>query len=181
MKVSEAPLSGILIIEPDVYSYDRGFFMESWSAKKYRDIGIPEQFVQDNVSFSKKGVLRGLHFQSPSAQGKLVSVLIGEVFDVAVDLRRDSSTFRKWFGEYLSSDNRRQVYLPSGFAHGFVVTSENALFAYKCTEFYNKYAEKTILWSDPDIGIVCPVENPQVSKKDAAGKLLRDIGVHELF
>lgn len=181
MVVRPAPLSGVLIIEPDVYRDPRGFFAELWSSRQLAARGLHESFVQDNVSLSSKGVLRGLHFQNPEAQGKLVSVLMGEVFDVAVDLRVGSATFGKWYGETLSSANLRQLYLPPGFAHGFVVTSDQALFHYKCTAYYNKNSEKTLLWNDPDLGIPWPCEVPVVSEKDRVGKTLKDFAPEELF
>jgi dTDP-4-dehydrorhamnose 3,5-epimerase len=181
MKVSKGPLQGILIIEPDVYRDVRGSFAEVWRAQKYAELGVDESFVQDNVSLSKKGVLRGLHFQNPSAQGKLISVLDGEVFDVAVDLRIGSPTFGKWHGEILSSSNGRQFFVPMGFAHGFVVTSESALFLYKCTEYFNKETEKTILWNDPDLAIKWPIADPLVSEKDRQGRRLKELRPDELF
>jgi len=150
MKIREADLNGLLMIEPDVFHDERGYFLETWTMERYSDAGIRYDFVQDNLSFSKKGVLRGLHFQNPHAQGKLVSVLFGEVFDVAVDIRRSSPTFGQWRGEYLSSENKRQIYLPPGFAHGFVVISDIALLAYKCTEYYDRASEKTVRWNDPE-------------------------------
>jgi dTDP-4-dehydrorhamnose 3,5-epimerase len=169
MNVIETDLPGVLIIEPQVFGDDRGFFMETWNKELYAEAGIPTEFVQDNLSFSRKGVLRGLHFQDPNPQGKLVSVLQGEVFDVAVDIRRDSPTFGKWVGVNLSSDNRRQLYLPEGFAHGFCVTSYTALFAYKCTDKYNPQAEASILWNDPELKINWPIDSPEISIKDSEG------------
>ena len=172
MKVIQADLEGVLIIEPDVFDDDRGCFFESWQLKRYREHGIKEDFVQDNVSFSAKNVLRGLHFQHPHEQGKLVQALKGEVFDVAVDIRFGSPGFRKWFGTRLSEENRRQMYVPPGFAHGFVVLSDEAIFSYKCTDFYSPGDDRTILFSDPEIGIEWPVKNPLLSDKDAAAPLL---------
>ena len=137
MKVSQTELTGVLIVEPDVFGDSRGFFMESWNQRRYGEQGVPTEFVQDNLSRSGKGILRGLHFQNPNPQGKLVSVLEGEVFDVAVDLRRESKTFGKWWGTTLSWADKRQLYLPPGFAHGFCVTSESCLFHYKCTGYYD--------------------------------------------
>jgi dTDP-4-dehydrorhamnose 3,5-epimerase len=169
MNVIETDLPGVLIIEPKVFGDDRGFFMETWNKERYAEAGIPTEFVQDNISFSKKGVLRGLHFQNPNPQGKLVSVLQGEVFDVAVDIRRDSPTFGKWVGVNLSFENKRQLYVPEGFAHGFCVTSETALFSYKCTDWYNSEAEKTLLWNDLGLGIKWPLEKPRLSEKDKVG------------
>src|SRR3990172_2636891 len=137
MNVTECELAGLLLIEPKVFGDLRGFFLESWNRKRYRAAGIPDDFVQDNFSFSRQGTLRGLHFQNPRPQGKLVSVWQGEVWDVAVDLRRQSPTFGRWLGASLSAENKRQFYVPPGFAHGFVVLSEAALFHYKCTNDYS--------------------------------------------
>lgn len=168
-------LEGLLVVIPKVFGDSRGFFMETYSKPAYTDAGIPEDFVQDNISFSQKGVVRGLHFQNPNAQGKLVHVLQGEVFDVAVDIRKDSPDFGQWHGEYLSSVNCRQLWIPAGFAHGFCVVSDSALLAYKCTDIYAPQNEGAILWNDPDIGIDWPVENPVISEKDAAAPFLSDI------
>lgn len=181
MKIIETELSGVLVIELDRYRDSRGSFVESWHREKYARLGITRDFVQDNISYSKKGVLRGLHYQNPSPQGKLVFVLEGEVFDVAVDIRVGSPTFGKWFGMMLSYENNKQLYIPEGFAHGFVVTSDSAIFAYKCTDFYNKECERTLRWDDPDIGIVWPVENPILSEKDQAGLLLKEMHRESLF
>lgn len=168
----ETEIPGVIIVEPKVFGDARGFFMETFSAQRYQDADIPGPFVQDNVSFSQKGVLRGLHFQNPNPQGKLVEVLIGEVFDVAVDIRLGSPTFGKWVGVTLSADNHRQFFVPAGFAHGFCVLSDTALFHYKCTEYYSPANEGGIAWNDPDIGIKWPIAAPQLSAKDAAyGKL----------
>ncbi|QYJ16108.1 dTDP-4-dehydrorhamnose 3,5-epimerase [Rubrobacter xylanophilus DSM 9941] len=175
MRVLETELPGVLLVEPDVFGDERGFFMESWSGRRYREAGLPECFVQDNLSFSRRGVLRGLHFQHPRGQGKLVSVLQGEVFDVAVDVRRGSPTFGRWVGVSLSEANKRQLYIPPGFAHGFVVLSEAALFFYKCTEYYAPECERTVLWNDPEIGIGWPVEEPVLSEKDQEAPTLREM------
>jgi dTDP-4-dehydrorhamnose 3,5-epimerase len=166
MNVITTKLSGILIFEPRVFSDDRGVFMETWSKQRHADAGVAGDFVQDNISYSKKGVLRGLHFQSPHPQGKLVQALKGEVFDVAVDIRLGSATFGQWIGEVLSGENNRQMYVPPGFAHGFCVTSDEAVFSYKCTDYYNAPCEGGIRWDDPDIGIEWPVAEPLVSPKD---------------
>ncbi|MEX0760500.1 MAG: dTDP-4-dehydrorhamnose 3,5-epimerase [Tistlia sp.] len=168
MNVSQTALPGVLLVEPQVFRDGRGAFMESWNARRYAEAGIDLPFVQDNVSRSAKGVLRGLHLQHPRAQGKLVQVLLGEVFDVAVDLRPDSPSFRKWVAVLLSADNARQLWIPPGFHHGFCVTSEEALFAYKCTDFYAPGAEAGVAWDDPEIGIEWPTAEPTVSQKDAA-------------
>ena len=172
MEVIETELPGVLILEPKVFGDARGFFLETWNQERYREAGMPAEFVQDNLSFSGKGTLRGLHFQNPNAQGKLVQVLQGEVYDVAVDIRQGSPTFGKWVGVTLSAENRRQIFVPAGFAHGFCVTSDNALFSYKCTDIYNPKAEVSIIWNDPDIGIDWPVTEPELSEKDRlAGRL----------
>ena len=181
MVVRKVNISGIIIIEPDVFRDSRGAFTELWNSTRLAAEGVPGTFVQDNVSWSVKGVLRGLHFQNPAAQGKLISVLMGEVFDVTVDLRRDSPTFGKWHGEELSRESLRQIYIPPGFAHGFVVLSDQAVFHYKCTAAYNKNSEKTLLWNDPDLGIDWPVKNPVVSEKDRGGKFLKQFSASELF
>jgi dTDP-4-dehydrorhamnose 3,5-epimerase len=176
VKVIETPLSGVLIIEPKVHGDARGFFQETYRQNVYADLGIaPEGFVQDNLSFSQGGVLRGLHFQNPDPQGKLVYVLQGEVFDVAVDIRRGSSTFGQWIGERLSAENARQLFIAPGFAHGFLVLSDSALFTYKCTAYYNAEADAGIAWNDPRIGIVWPVEDPALSEKDEHAPMLDEI------
>ena len=181
MKVIKTKLSGVVIIEPKVFGDARGFFLETWQQTRYSEAGLPEKFVQDNLSYSTKGVLRGLHYQKPGAQGKLVYVLHGEVFDVAVDIRVGSPTFGQWVGVTLSSENKRQFYVPEGFAHGFCVTSDIALFAYKCTDFYNQAAEGGVIWNDPDIGIQWPIANPILSPKDVQHDRLRDIKPEKLF
>ena len=181
MKVIETPLAGLLIIEPKVFGDERGFFLETWSRKRYQEVGINVDFVQDNLSFSRHGVLRGLHFQNPQAQGKLVYVLQGEVFDVAVDIRKGSPTFGRWHGVVLSGENKRQFWVPTGFAHGFCVTSESALFCYKCTELYAPPHEKSISWDDPTLAIDWPVTDPQVSDKDRLAPLLADIDPTHLY
>lgn len=175
MNVIETKLPGVVIIEPKVFGDARGYFMESFQAARYDEAGIATPFVQDNLSFSRRGILRGLHLQNPRPQGKLVQVLQGEVFDVAVDVRVGSPTFGQWEGVMLSAENARQYYVPPGFAHGFVVTSDTALFAYKCTDYYMPQSELSILWNDPDIGIDWPIVEPQLSGKDAAGVRLADI------
>jgi dTDP-4-dehydrorhamnose 3,5-epimerase len=163
----------LIVIEPDVYGDQRGWFAETWQKNKYKDVGISKNFVQDNMSFSKKGTLRGLHMQKPE-QGKLVQVIEGEIFDVAVDLRMGSSTFGKWHGIILSGTNKKQFWVPEGFAHGFYVMSDTATFTYKCTEFYNSKNEISVLWNDPGIGITWPVkESPLLSNKDANAEPLK--------
>jgi dTDP-4-dehydrorhamnose 3,5-epimerase len=181
MNIIRSDIEGLLLIEPRVFSDARGFFLESWNERRYRESGITAAFVQDNLSFSRRGTLRGLHFQNPTAQAKLVSVLQGEVFDVAVDVRRSSPTFGRWHGVNLSAENKRQFFIPPGFAHGFAVLSETALFFYKCTEFYTPQHEATIAWNDPDIGVRWPVEDPVLSDKDQRGLRLKDVSPEKLF
>lgn len=180
MKVVKTALEGLLIVEPKIYSDERGDFMEAWHHEKYADAGIGSAFIQDNLSISRKGVLRGLHFQNPGGQGKLVSVLSGEVFDVAVDLRADSPTFKQWVGVTLSGTNRTQLYIPAGFGHGFLVTGDHALFLYKATAFYRPEFEYTIRWDDPEIGVEWPGPIRLVSEKDKSGPYLRDFSSDKL-
>jgi dTDP-4-dehydrorhamnose 3,5-epimerase len=170
-------IEGLFIIEPTVFGDERGFFMETYHAKEFKKAGINVTFVQDNHSKSKKGVLRGLHFQYNNPQGKLVRVIKGEVYDVAVDLRKDSSTYGKWEGVKLSEENKKQFYVPEGFAHGFLVLSDDAEFIYKCTNFYDAEDEGGILWNDPNIGINWPVndiEKVVLSEKDNELKTLKE-------
>lgn len=180
MRFIEASLPGIIVIEPDVFEDPRGYFLETYHAKKYADAGIPGPFVQDNFSRSVRGTLRGLHYQRTHAQGKLVWVAEGVVFDVAVDIRPGSPTFGKWFGAELSGDNKRQIYIPPGFAHGFCVLSEMATFLYKCTDFYVPQDEGGLLWSDPAIAIAWPLASPLLSAKDQRYKCLADIPLTDL-
>lgn len=175
MKISETEIPGVLIFEPKVFEDDRGFFLETWRKDKYAEAGVKEDFVQDNVSFSMRGTLRGLHFQNPHGQGKLVQVLTGQVFDVAVDIRVGSPSFGKWVGIELSGEDRRQIYIPPGFAHGFCVMSEKALFSYKCTDYYAAECDSGIAWNDPDIGIEWPIADPVLSQKDAKNPRLSQI------
>jgi dTDP-4-dehydrorhamnose 3,5-epimerase len=177
MKLIETAIPGPVIIEPQVFGDDRGFFMESWNAKAFREAGLDLTFVQDNHSRSAKGVLRGLHFQNPNPQGKLVRVTAGRAWDVAVDLRRSSPTFGKWEGVELSAANKRMFWVPPGFAHGFVALEDGTDFLYRCTAFYEPAHEHSLLWNDPDVGIVWPLEGiePQLSGKDQAGKPLSEI------
>jgi dTDP-4-dehydrorhamnose 3,5-epimerase len=181
MNVIACELEGLRIIEPKVAGDHRGFFMESYNRERYRAAGIEFDFVQDNFSFSRKGTLRGMHFQNPTPQGKLVSVLQGEVFDVAVDIRRGSPTFGRWVGVTLSSENKRQFFVPPGFAHGFLVTSDTALFHYKCTNLYSPKDEGAFRWNDPEVGIKWPLEAPTLSKRDAEAPLLRELAAERLF
>ncbi|MDR3636436.1 MAG: dTDP-4-dehydrorhamnose 3,5-epimerase [Isosphaeraceae bacterium] len=175
MNVVPTKLPGVLVIEPRVFRDERGYFLETYNLSTYTAGGLSVAFVQDNLSHSIRGVLRGLHYQHPSAQGKLVSVLDGEVFDVAVDIRPDSPTFRQWFGVFLSSENNRQCYVPAGYAHGFVVTSEVAKVHYKCTSLYQPKDEGSVVWDDPDLAIDWPVDTPILSPKDKAAPRLRDV------
>jgi dTDP-4-dehydrorhamnose 3,5-epimerase len=175
VQVTKTDIPDVLVVDPRVFGDDRGFFLETYSSARYAEAGIPANFVQDNLSRSARGVLRGLHMQHPSDQGKLVHVLEGEVFDVAVDVRVGSPTFRRWVAFLLSAQNKRQLYIPPGFAHGFCVTSETALFAYKCTELYHPEHELGILWNDPDIGIPWPVQDPVLSGKDRIYPRLGDV------
>ncbi len=174
MKVTETKLSGVLIIEPQVFGDERGYFMEAWSQQRYRDVGIEHDFVQSNVSKSQQGVLRGLHFQNPKPQGKLVYVTQGEVFDVAVDIRVGSPTFGQYESIVLSEDNHKQFYVPEGFAHGFCVLSESATFSYMCTNYYDATVDKSLLWNDPELGIDWPLESPKLSEKDSKALKLMD-------
>jgi dTDP-4-dehydrorhamnose 3,5-epimerase len=175
VKVIETRLPGVLIIEPRAFGDARGFFMETWQQERYEKIGIREKFVQDNLSYSTRGVLRGLHYQQPNTQGKLVSVVHGEVFDVAVDIRVGSPTFGQWVGVNLSGENHRQLWLPPGFAHGFCVLSDTTYFTYKCTDIYTPSAEGGIIWNDPDIGIEWPMKDTVLSEKDQVYPRIRDI------
>lgn len=169
----------VILINPDVYRDNRGFFMESWQKRKFTEAGIGLEFVQDNHSKSSKHVLRGLHYQIQQPQGKLIRVIQGKVFDVAVDLRRESPTFGKWVSATLSSENFNMLWIPPQFAHGFFVLSETAEFVYKATDFYEPKFERSILWNDPDIGVVWPIANeaPIMSEKDKNGLYLRDAEV----
>jgi len=180
MKVIETSIPEVLIIEPKVFGDDRGFFYESFNAAAFEAAtGLTRSFVQDNHSKSQRGVLRGLHYQIQQPQGKLVRVVAGEVFDVAVDLRRSSPSFGRWAGVHLSAQNQRQLWIPEGFAHGFVVLSETAEFLYKTTDYYAPEHERSLLWNDPELGIEWPIEQaPQLSAKDLAGKPLSEA---ELF
>lgn len=168
MKVTQTKLDGVVIIEPKVFGDDRGFFLESFQADRYRELaGIEQAFIQDNHSRSTKGVLRGLHFQVTNPQGKLVRVVQGEVYDVAVDVNPESPTYGQYEGVILSETNKRQFWVPPGYAHGFVVLSDTADFEYKCTEYYDPSDEGGIIWNDPKVGIDWPLKNPVLSAKDA--------------
>lgn len=174
MNVVKTPLEGVLVFEPRVFKDDRGHFLESFHAERYRAAGLTLPFVQDNWSRSKRGTLRGLHFQHPRPQGKLVMVTRGAVFDVAVDIRKSSPSFGRWFGLELTEDNCKQLWIPPGFAHGFVALKDDTDFLYKCTDVYVPEADGAVLWSDPDLGIAWPIAEPLLSKKDAEAPRLRD-------
>lgn len=175
MNIIKTNLPGVVIVEPKVFGDHRGFFFETWQKERYAEAGIQGEFMQDNVSFSRRGVLRGLHYQNPHCQGKLVSVLQGEVFDVAVDIRVGSLTFGQWTGVLLSGENHRQLWIPAGFAHGFCVTSETAYFSYKCTDIYAPDCEGGIRWNDPEIGIEWPLDEVALSDKDQKYPCLKDM------
>ena len=176
MKVNKTEIAGLLVLEPDVFKDDRGFFFESYSKQRYENFGIPDVFVQDNISKSGKGTIRGLHYQvGEKAQGKLCQVLEGEVLDVAVDIRFNSPTFGKYFSQILNSDKKIQLWIPPGFAHGFSVLSDDAIFSYKCTNYYSKAHERTILYNDPDLKIDWKIDNPIVSEKDLSAAKFKDI------
>ncbi|MBO9581954.1 MAG: dTDP-4-dehydrorhamnose 3,5-epimerase [Sphingobium sp.] len=176
MNIIETAIPGLLIIEPRVFGDDRGFFMESWNAKSFAAAGLDLDFVQDNHSRSSRGVLRGMHYQQPGPQGKLVRVTAGAVYDVAVDMRRSSPTFGKWVGVELSAANKRMFWVPEGLAHGFLCLEDGTDFLYKCRGYYDPANEHSLLWNDPDVGIEWPLDDivPQLSAKDEAGKPLRE-------
>lgn len=180
MRRVDTELPGVYILEPAVFGDDRGFFYESYNAAKFAELGIDAAFVQANVSRSAQGVLRGLHYQWPNPQGKLVSVLEGEVYDVAVDIRRGSPTFGRWSAAMLSADNKRHFWIPEGFAHGFCVVSESALFAYQCTALYDRTGDAGIRWNDGDIAIDWPLAAPLLSDKDAKAPFLADVAAEKL-
>jgi len=181
LKFIPTPLPDVLLLEPKIFQDERGFFLESYQKKSFSEAGIPFDFVQDNHSKSCQGVLRGLHYQIKQPQGKLVRVIAGEIFDVAVDIRRHSSTFGKWFGTYLSADNKQMLWVPVGFAHGFYVTSPEAEVLYKATDYYAPQWERAILWNDPAINIQWPIQDeaPSLSTKDEAGNLLSKAEIFE--
>ncbi len=181
MEFTATQIPDVIVIDPVVYEDARGFFMETWQEKKFRDAGIDARFVQDNHSRSSFGVLRGLHYQVSQAQGKLIRVIQGEAFDVAVDIRKSSPTFGQWVGEVLSAGNRKLIWIPPGFAHGFLVLSEFADFEYRLTDFYAPEHERTIRWDDPDLAISWPLADgqaPLLSEKDAAGAFLKNAEVY---
>lgn len=175
MHIEDTPLPGVKLLTPRVFGDQRGFFMETFNQRDFAEAGVPGAWVQDNHSCSQYGVLRGLHFQYPTWQGKLVRVVQGEVFDVAVDIRPDSATRGQWFGAWLSGDNKRQLLVPEGFAHGFCVTSDSAHVLYKCTALYAPAEDAGVRWDDPEIGIDWPLATPTLSTKDAQAPRLKDI------
>jgi dTDP-4-dehydrorhamnose 3,5-epimerase len=175
VKLVPTSLADVVILEPKVFGDERGFFLEAYNESTFKQLGLPTQFMQDNHSGSRKGVLRGLHYQLTQPQGKLVRALHGSIFDVAVDLRRDSPQFGQWFGTELSAENKRMLWIPAGFGHGFLVTSDFAEVSYKATNLYSPASERSILWNDPAIGIKWPFDGaPTLSDKDRAGMLLAD-------
>ena len=180
MKILTTYLKDVLLIEQDVFGDKRGYFMETYQKNRYVSNSIKPEFVQDNLSYSTDGTLRGLHYQFPNAQAKLIQVVQGEVFDVAVDIRRDSPSFGNWVGVHLSDQNKRQLYIPEGFAHGFCVISDTAIFSYKCSAFYDPGSEGGILWSDPAIGIDWPLDNFLLSDKDLKYSCLKDVPAERL-
>lgn len=177
MIVTETSLPGVLLIEPKLFADDRGFFMETYNSARFSEAGMEMPFVQDNHSRSRRGVLRGLHYQEPNPQGKLVRCIRGELWDVAVDIRVGSPHFGKWFGTELTEENRLMLWVPPGFAHGFCALSDWTDLAYKCTELYDGAADRSIAWDDPDIGITWPLSSPLLSAKDAAAPRLKDAPV----
>ena len=180
MKIIKTPLEGLLIIEPRFFGDNRGFFAETHHLKRYRSCGIERTFVQDNLSFSVKGTLRGLHFQIKKPQAKLVQALTGEIYDVAADLRPASATYGQWFGIRLSEQNKYQMFIPEGFAHGFCVLSDGAHFLYKCSEYYDPQDEGGVLWSDKTLAIEWPIDNPNISEKDRQLPELSDLKSSQL-
>ncbi len=175
MEVRDTDLTGVKLVIPRVFDDPRGFFLESYNQRAFADAGLPDTFVQDNHSFSTKGVLRGLHYQYPTWQGKLVRAVTGRIFDVAVDIRADSPEFGRWFATELSSENKHQLWVPPGYAHGFCVLSDYADVTYKVTTLYEPSEDRCIRWDDPDIGVQWPIAEPIVSDKDAKGELLKDL------
>jgi dTDP-4-dehydrorhamnose 3,5-epimerase len=177
LNVINTNLAGVVVIEPRVFADERGFFIETWNAARFRDAGLPQHFVQDNHSRSKQGVLRGLHYQEPNPQGKLVRCTRGAIYDVAVDIRRGSPSFGKWYGAELSEENKRMLWVPPGFAHGFCSLTDDCDVLYKCTSLYDAANDRSILWNDPEIGIRWPLKEPLLSAKDAAAPRLKDAAV----
>jgi dTDP-4-dehydrorhamnose 3,5-epimerase len=176
MQVTKTFIEGLLVIQPTIFNDARGYFYEPYNRKMFAEIGIGEEFVQDNQSFSQKGVIRGLHFQNPPhAQAKLLRILQGSIWDVAVDIRKSSPTYGKYFGIELSAENKTIFYVPKGFAHGFLTLEDNTLLLYKCSDFYNKPSEESLIWNDTDVGISWKINNPILSEKDLNGKMLKEL------
>ena len=176
MQVTKTFIEGLLVIQPTVFTDARGYFYEPYNRKTFAEIGISEEFVQDNQSFSQKGVIRGLHFQNPPhAQGKLLRILQGSIWDVAVDIRKSSPTYGKYFGIELSAENKTIFYVPKGFAHGFLTLENNTLLLYKCSDFYNKPSEESLIWNDPDVAITWSINDPILSEKDLQGEKLKEL------
>jgi dTDP-4-dehydrorhamnose 3,5-epimerase len=180
MNIVSTRLDGVLLVEPRVFGDQRGYFYETYQRERYAEGGITAEFVQDNISFSRQNTLRGLHYQHPGGQAKLVQVLEGAIFDVAVDVRHGSPTFGKWVGVTLSSEKQRQLYIPAGFAHGFCVLSPTALFMYKCSDYYAPQHEGGVRWDDPDLAIEWPVKRPLLSERDSSFPVLKDIANQNL-
>lgn len=180
MKTIPTSIEEILIVEPDVYKDHRGFFMETYHQKRYQEAGVNRIFIQDNLSFSRKGTLRGLHYQIKNPQAKLVQVISGEIYDVAVDIRHGSAGLGQWVGVRLSDQNNRQLFIPEGFAHGFCVLSDTALFSYKCSKLYASEDESGILWSDPGLKIDWPIMSPTISEKDSRYPVLSEVEIDQL-
>jgi dTDP-4-dehydrorhamnose 3,5-epimerase len=180
MKIIPTSIEKILIIEPDVFKDHRGFFMETYHQKRYQELGVNRVFVQDNLSFSRQGTLRGLHYQIQNPQAKLVQVISGEIYDVAIDIRAGSPSFGQWVGVHLSDKNNRQLFIPEGFAHGFCVLSDTALFSYKCSKLYAPDDESGILWSDSSLNIDWPIKTPTISDKDSRYPTLSDVEMNRL-
>ncbi len=181
LNVIETSLPGVLVLEPEVFADERGFFIETYRADRFRQLGIDANFVQDNHSRSARGVLRGLHYQEPNGQAKLVRCTRGALYDVAVDIRIGSPHFGQWFAVELTEENKRMMWVPAGFAHGFCALTDDADLVYKCTTFYDPQSDRSILWNDPDLGIAWPIASPRLSRKDAAAPRLKDASILPRF
>jgi dTDP-4-dehydrorhamnose 3,5-epimerase len=181
LNVIETSLPGVLVLEPEVFADERGFFMETYRADRFRQLGIDANFVQDNHSRSVRGVLRGLHYQEPNGQAKLARCTRGALYDVAVDIRVGSPHFGQWFAVELTEENKRMMWVPAGFAHGFCALTDDADLVYKCTTFYDPQSDRSILWNDPDLGIQWPIASPRLSPKDAAAPRLKDASILPRF